>query len=230
MADPQLRFVLADGEVHTIRVRHLLNAGYTGRDAEQVRRHVDELAPLGVPAPRSTPTLYPLPSYLSTQGDRVDVQHERTSGEAEWALAIGEHPDHVVVTAACDHTDRALEAHGIGWSKTTAPDFLGDVAWRLDDVADVLDEFTLRGWVTHDGRESLIQEERLSALLAPGYWLERLAEHGLLRPGTVLLGGTVPMIPGVSPYADAWRVELTHPDGRASTVAYRCDRLPAAWE
>lgn len=230
MPDPEVSFALPDGPSHTVRVRHLLNAGYTGRDTEQVRRHVDELAAFGVPAPRSTPTLYPLPAYLAAQDDRVDVQHDRTSGEAEWALVVGDDPKDVVITAASDHTDRSLEAHGIGWSKTTAPDLLGDFAWRLDDVADVLDDFTLRGWVTCAGTEQLIQDEKLSALLAPSHWLDRLSERGLLRPGTVLLGGTIPMIADVSPFADAWRVELTHPDGSASTVAYRCDPLPPAWE
>ena len=45
------------------------------------------------------------------------MQHGRTSGEAEWALVITGPIDDVLLTAACDHTDRELEVHGVAWSK-----------------------------------------------------------------------------------------------------------------
>ncbi|MET3141017.1 UNVERIFIED_ORG: hypothetical protein ABIB13_000718 [Arthrobacter sp. UYEF2] len=45
--------------------------------------------------------------------------HARTSGEAEWALVITD--DGVLLTVACDHTDRALEVHGVAWSKKCPP-------------------------------------------------------------------------------------------------------------
>ncbi|MGH3359466.1 MAG: DUF2848 family protein, partial [Nocardioidaceae bacterium] len=153
-----------------------------------------------------------------------------TSGEAEWALVVGDGPDDLLVTAASDHTDRALEAHGIGWSKATSPNVLGDLAWYVSDVATRWDEFRLSAWVTDGESRTLIQRASLAELLPPAYWLERLSEQQLLRPGTVLLGGTVPMADGVDPYTDAWRVELAAPDGRTSVVAYRCERLPPSWE
>lgn len=230
MPDPTVTFTLPDGSVRTERVHHVLNAGFTGRDTEEVRRHVDELAAIGVPRPARTPTLYPLPRHLVTQEDRIEVQHGHTSGEAEWALVIGDEPDDVLVTAASDHTDRALEAHGIGWSKATSPNVLGDLAWYARDVAAELDEYTLSAWVTHGASRSLVQQASLAQLLPPDYWLDRLCENRLLRPGTVLLGGTIAMVDGVDPYAGEWRVELADPDGRTSVVAYHCDRLPPSWE
>jgi hypothetical protein len=225
-----VQFTMADGSRREVGVQYVLNAGFTGRDTAQVRHHVDELAALGVQAPARIPTLYPLPRYLVTQAEAIQVGHARTSGEAEWALVIGDGADDVMLTAACDHTDRDLEVHGIGWSKQTSPDVLGDAAWYLADVVDELDEFTLRAWVTHGGAELLIQDGHLAQLLAPTYWLERLQERSLLRPGTLLLGGTVPMTPGVDQFAEAWRVELTDPRGRSSRLAYRLEQLPAAWE
>jgi hypothetical protein len=49
----------------------------------------------------------------------------------------------------------------------------------------------------------------------------------LLVPGTVLLSGTVPMLPGVDQFADRWRVELTDPaTGTAFCLAYRVERMP----
>lgn len=120
----------------------------------------------------------------------------------------------------------ALEVHGVAWSKQSAPDFVGDVAWRWGDVRAEWDSFTLRGWVTNDAVEELIQDGSPALLLSPDYWIDRLGDAGLLRPGTVVMSGTIPMIPGVDQFADAWRVELAAPDGTAYTV----EVLPAPWE
>ncbi len=76
-----------------------------------------------------------------------------------------------------------------------------------------------------DGAEQLIQDATLAALLAPRYWLDELAE--LLVPGTVLLSGTVAMLPGVDQFADRWRVELADPrNGSTLELAYRVERMP----
>jgi 2-keto-4-pentenoate hydratase/2-oxohepta-3-ene-1,7-dioic acid hydratase in catechol pathway len=220
---------MADGTQREVPVQYVLNAGFTGRDTEQVQHHVDELAAQGVPAPGQIPTLYPLPDRLISQAGPIQAPHPHTSGEAEWALVVGDSADDLMLTAACDHTDRDLEVHGVAWSKQTSPNILGDVAWYLSEVAEELDRFTLRAWVTHEGTESLIQDGVLAQLRPPAYWVEQLTAHSLLRPGTVLLGGTVPMTPGVDQFADAWRVELTDTQGRASHLEYRIEQLTEAW-
>lgn len=225
-----VRFRMADGSQREVSIRYALNAGYTGSDAEEVRHHVQELAALGVPAPRQVPALYPVSVNLVTQTDCVQVQHDRTSGEAEWALLVASDRDDLLLTVACDHTDRALEAHAVAWSKQAAPNVLGDLAWPLSEIADDLGSFTLRAWVTLDGSEHLIQDGGLDLLLPPSYWVERLSAHSLLRPGTVLLSGTIPMLDGTKQFAEAWRVEMTDPQGRTSRIAYRVERLPAAWD
>ena len=84
----QLSFTMSDGSIESVEVTALLNAGYAGRDQAEVASHIAELAALGVPAPTTTPALYPIAPYLAQQTDRVYVQHGRTSGEAEWALII----------------------------------------------------------------------------------------------------------------------------------------------
>jgi 2-keto-4-pentenoate hydratase/2-oxohepta-3-ene-1,7-dioic acid hydratase in catechol pathway len=224
-----VRLRLADGERQVV-VRYALNGGYAGRDTDQVQHHVDELAALGVPAPSRVPTLYPLSAVNVSQADTVQVPHGKTSGEAEWALLVGDDPDDLLLTAACDHTDRDLEVHGVAWSKQSAPDVLGDFAWRLSDVADDLDSFTLRAWVRHGDTEQLIQDGTLAQLLPPSYWVDKLAAAGLLRPGTVLLSGTIPMIEGVNQFADGWRVEMADPRGQVSRIAYTVEQLPPAWD
>jgi Protein of unknown function (DUF2848) len=221
-----LAFDLPDGTTATVTVTRLLNAGYAGREQEEVAAHVAELAELGVPAPAVTPALYPVAPYLAAQVDGVPVQHGRTSGEAEWALVVaGPRPEDLLLTVACDHTDRELEVHGVAWSKNAGLDVLGRRAWRLADVEDHLDDLRLRAWVRTGGAEELIQDAPLAALLPPRYWLDEIGD--LLVPGTVLLSGTVAMLPGVDQFAEHWRVELADPvTGRTLDLGYTVERMP----
>jgi hypothetical protein len=221
-----LTFELPDGSTRDVDVQRVLNAGYAGRSQSDVAAHVAELAELGVPAPAVTPALYPVSPYLAQQTDRVAVQHARTSGEAEWALVVAAEGE-LLLTAACDHTDRDLEVHGVAWSKNAGPDVLARRAWRLADVEPRLDALTLRAWVSHDGKESEIQHGTLAELLTPGYWAEVLRSRGDLVPGTVLISGTIPMAAGVDQFADGWRVELGDPaTGDVIRLAYEVVPMP----
>ncbi|MGS2591307.1 DUF2848 domain-containing protein [Streptomyces sp. NRRL F-5135] len=221
-----LTFELPDGTTRDVDVVQVLNAGYAGRSQADVAAHVAELAELGVPAPSVTPALYPVSPYLAQHTERVSVQHGRTSGEAEWALVV-DGDGELLLTAACDHTDRELEVHGVAWSKNASPDVLARRAWRLGDVQDRLDALTLKAWVGHEGRETLIQDGTLAELLTPAYWAEVLRERGDLLPGTVLISGTIPMAEGVDQFADRWRVELGDPaTGDTIALAYDVVRMP----
>lgn len=219
-----LTFHLPSGEHASVRVTTLLNAGYAGRRQEDVARHVRELAALGVPAPTTTPTLYALPPYLAMQTSEVFASHDRTSGEAEWALVVaGSAESDVLLTVASDHTDRKLEAHDIASSKQAAPDVIGRRAWPLIDVADRIDAIELTAWAdTHE-----LQRGTLADLLPPSYWIDMLRGRGLYRAGTVLLSGTIPMHEGVNQFARAWRVTLRDPStGAVIECAYDVRRLP----
>ena len=221
----QLSFTMPDGSIESVDVTALLNAGYAGRNQAEVASHIAELAALGVPAPTATPALYPISPYLAQQTDRVYVQHGRTSGEAEWALIITDND--VLITAACDHTDRDLEVHSVAWSKNAAPDVLGTKAWRLSDIADRLDDIALEAWVGHGDTLELIQQGTLGDLLAPRYWLDVLTERGDARPGTVLISGTISMLHGVNQFADTWKVAMTDPATRdVIGVEYQTVRMP----
>lgn len=213
-----------------VEIAWILNGGYAGRDQREVQHHIDELAALGVPAPKSVPTLYPLSRHLVSQGTLLQAPHARSSGEAEWAMIVGDDPDDILIAAACDHTDRALEVHGVAWSKQSFPDMIGDVAWRYADIEASLDGFSLRGWVRHGDAEVLIQDGTPAQMLTPRYWIERLRTAGLLRRNTLLLSGTIPMRPGIDQFAEGWRVALADGAGHVSRVAYRVDLLPPAWE
>ena len=101
------------------RPRHRAGPAPRGR-ARRARRAGAAPDPDAVPAVR----------LLVGQADTVQVAARKTSGEAEWALVVGDDPTICCVTVRCDHTDRELEVHGVAWSKQSAPDVLGDLAWR----------------------------------------------------------------------------------------------------
>ncbi|MDV7352124.1 DUF2848 domain-containing protein [Rhodococcus oxybenzonivorans] len=224
----RLTFELPDHEQVAVTVHTLLNAGYAGRSQADVAAHIAELAELGVPAPTKIPCIYPIAPYLAMQIDEVPVQHERTSGEAEWALVVaGTDPSELLLTAACDHTDRRLEQHGVAWSKQAAPDVLARQAWRLTDVADRIDELTLTGSVQTETGPRVIQHGTLAELLTPMYWAEELSTRNLLNPGTILMSGTIPMRTEVDQFSTGWNVELSDPrTSQSISLSYTVRQTP----
>lgn len=221
-----LRFELTDGSTVDVAVTRLFNAGYAGRDQASVRAHIDELAELGVPGPSQVPALYPVSPYLAQQAESVAVQNEKSSGEAEWAIVFTD--DGVLLTAACDQTDRDLETYGVAWSKNASPDVVARKAWRLDDVEDHVDDIRIEAWVTDSrGSESRIQDGTLGDLLPPAHWIRELKDQGYARPGTVLISGTIPMAPEVDQFAPGWRVRLTDPTNEETIeLSYTVEKMP----
>ncbi len=164
-------------------------AAYTGRGAEAVQRHVDELAAAGVPPPARVPFAFPvLPRLLEIDPGTIDVYGAATSGEAEPVIVLldGE-PRYVGVGS--DHTDRVLERTSIQLSKQVCPKVLGLDVWKLADVIERWD--SLRLTASSDGRP--YQNSRLAALLPPGE-LVNVVPRSQLGPVALLFCGTVPLV------------------------------------
>jgi len=211
-------------EVHRRRVECVssasYNAGYTGRSQKDVEAHITELAHQGVQTPQQIPTLFSVPSYMNLQIDTVEVEHQKTSGEVEWALIYQGTTAPTILTVASDHTDRALEAHDVTSSKQISPNILGTRAWDLNQVSDEIDDIVMRSWGFGSGKWTLLQEGRMGDLISPLEWLERLEELNRLKPGVILLGGTLPMLDPEAQFADRWEVSLTRPNGETITKTY----------
>ncbi|MFZ9679766.1 MAG: DUF2848 family protein, partial [Quisquiliibacterium sp.] len=56
-----------------VSIERLVIAGWTGRDAQAVQHHIDELAAIGVPAPSSVPVYYRVAESLLTQQSQFQV-------------------------------------------------------------------------------------------------------------------------------------------------------------
>ena len=189
-------------------VRHLWNGGWAGRDQAAVRRHVEELGRLGVPAPTTVPIFFPLSTNLVTTGDRVQVLGEDSSGEVEYALLLD--ADRAFITVASDHTDRGFERYGVQASKQLYPDVLAPEVWPLEECRAHWDVLRLRCWATSRGERRLYQDATLGELLGADDWLELLERHGVPRDGLVFLSGTPPTVGGLV-FAEAYELELEDP-------------------
>ena len=66
----------------------MVNAGFTGKNQEEVRHHLTELAEKGIEVPDSTPTLYPVVTRALSTDSAMEVFGDETSGELEYVLFI----------------------------------------------------------------------------------------------------------------------------------------------
>ena len=207
----------------TFQPARLIIAGWTGRDQDRVQHHIRELAAIGVPGPGSVPLFYRVSASNLTQDRTLTVLGHASSGEVEPVIVCMD--DGLWMGVGSDHTDREAETVGIALSKQLCGKPLGRSLWRLDEVLPRYDALILRAHATIDGTRTLYQEGCLAELRSPHDLLDRL-EPGLLAPGTVMYGGTVPAIGGIRA-AERFEMELHDPVlGRSLHHAYDVACLP----
>jgi hypothetical protein len=201
---------------------HLILAGWSARDEASVRGHMAELAEHGVPPPSTFPLFYRVSASLVSQVDRLEVLGPHTSGEIEYVLVVMD--DGVWVTVGSDQTDRKAEQYGVALSKQLAGKVLGRTLWRLDELRERWDSLVLRAHVTIDGERVLYQEGALALMRTPDDLMQRYGKP--LKPGTVMMSGTLNAIGGIRP---ASRFEMQLEDrieGRSIVHAYDVADLP----
>ncbi|MCS7143266.1 MAG: DUF2848 domain-containing protein [Aigarchaeota archaeon] len=198
------------------QVKDLVIAAYTGRDQDALQRHIEELAKLGVPAPRRTPTSYVLPPELLTNSEEIRVESNETSGEVEAVLLFDE--DETYITVGSDHTDRPLERVDVRRAKLACPKVIAKSAWVLKEVEDHLDNLILSSWTSRKSKEPY-QRGTLREVMRLRELVEVLGVGG---KGTVLFCGTIPTLAGHIVYSDEFLVNLSDPlEGREIGHGYR---------
>lgn len=207
----------------------LIMAGWTGRDRAAVQRHIDELGALGVPPPSRTPLFYRMDPALLCTASAIDVLGQNTSGELETVLiALA---DGLWLGLGSDHTDRAMEAHGVALSKQLCRKPMAPTLWRFDEVAPHWDRLVLRGHIMEGGARTLYMEAALATVRRPGDLIRGYREsiglsgEGELPVGAVLFMGALNAIGGIRP---ARRFEMALEDpvlGRTLAHAYEARPL-----
>jgi len=201
-------------EIH-FEMRRMVNAGYTGRDREAVKKHIEELKKEGIIAPESTPTAYEVNTqliYFDDEIEEIEVIGNKTSGEAEFILLC--HGKEVYVGVGSDHTDRELEVISIIKSKQICHNLMSRRIWLLKDVRKDWDELMLRSWVKNDeGMKILYQEAPLSRMMTPedlmAFVQDKMDDKNL--EGVVIYSGTIPTFTEGPNYDNYFEVELSNP-------------------
>lgn len=215
----------ARSEVLRLAPRRLVVAGWTGRDPEALRAHIEELGRLGVAAPSRTPTYMHLAPGLLTTDDAIEVVGPQSSGEVECVLFRD--GEGLWVGVGSDHTDRAMEVHDIPAAKQMCAKPVAPEVWPWETVADHVDRLILRSWMTVDGRRRLYQEGTLGANRSVTGILDGIpAGGGPGRDPLCLFCGTFPAQGGVA-YGERFEFEMEDPvRGVRIRHAYRLRHLP----
>lgn len=210
MANQFKVFLVSSGkeEEVTISVSHLVIAGWAGRHRAELQHHIEELAKLGVPAPKTTPEFYKLSASRLTTDTSIEVIGSSSSGEAE-AVVFARNGE-LWVGVGSDHTDRDAERHGIALSKQVCDKPVAPAFWAFEDLKPHWDELELRSYILEQDKKTLYQQGALSSLLPISDLISKYSGATTLEDGTAMFCGTVPAIGGIRP-APAFEVELHDP-------------------
>lgn len=186
--------------------KHIINAGYTGRDQTAVQAHIDELKEKGIPAPDKTPVYFVKFGDRLTQEEKFEVLDETDhSGEAEFALFFD--GDEIYVGVGSDHTDRKLESASVPKAKQVCPKPIGHDIWKYSDLKDHWDSIKLNSYQTVDGKEIPYQQGTLADILPVEHLLKELRERIGDVSHCVIYSGTVPVLNGFQ-YGENFRCEM----------------------
>jgi hypothetical protein len=216
----------SDGTRHIqVAPRHLLVAGWTGRDREALQAHIEELAAIGVARPRATPIFYRVSASLITSAPSIQVIGRDSTGEAEFVLFKAE--DRHWITLGSDHTDRKAEAIGVTLSKQLCSKPVAREAWALDELEGHWDSLQLRSFAEIDGARHFYQEGSVASMTPPRQLLSLYESRnpGIWTDGCFMFCGTLP-VHGKIRWADAFTVELEDPVLRRTlSHTYRIEPL-----
>lgn len=201
-----------------LSLARVFNLGSATRNPETARAHQDEVKHIGitiafdVPAPR----IYPMSTQVISTASEVTVQTERSSGEVEIVLYMG---DELYVGVGSDHTDRALEKVSIVWSKQACANVLAPTLWRFADIAAHWDQCRM---TSHVGGK-LYQDCSVAAFLRPEDMLRILSERTLKLPKRdfMVFCGTIASLDKTMGFGADWAFAMTDPVlGRSISHTY----------
>jgi Protein of unknown function (DUF2848) len=205
-------------------IKHLVIAGWTGRNIEALEKHILELEALGVKRPKSTPIFYRVSADLLTTKPSIAVLGTGSTGEVEFVLFSL--ADGLWVGLGSDHTDRKAETIGVSLSKQMCAKPIAATAWRYEDVRPHWDQLMLRSDVRRGGERQLYQEGFVASMRTPDELIKLYTRDAALPVGTAMFCGTL-AVHGNIAFADRFEMELNDPVlGRTISHAYTISTLP----
>ncbi len=186
----------------------MINAGYVGKNQEEVRRHIEELAAKGIPGPKSIPVLFPVVCHALTTDSVIEVYGNETSGEVEYVLCVVRE-DEVYVGLGSDHTDRNLEETDIPRAKQICPNLMSRTVWPLAEVAELWDDLLMSATAVRNAEAILYQEGRLGLLLNPAELMDFVrSKIGGPLENLIIFSGTMGMLTGEFVFGESFAAKL----------------------
>jgi hypothetical protein len=205
-------------------IKHLVIAGWTGRNTAALEAHIKELEAIGVKRPKSVPIFYRVSRALLTADKSIEVMADKSSGEVEFVLVSLD--DGLWVGLGSDHTDRKAETIGVTLSKQLCAKPVGTKLWRYDEVKPHWDKLVLRAFVPDGGKRRLYQEGPVTNMRSPEELIRLYTGRDKLAPGTAMFCGTFAVHGDIS-YSGTFDMELEDPVlGRKLTHGYSIASLP----
>ncbi|MFJ7372774.1 DUF2848 family protein [Lysinibacillus capsici] len=198
--------IIVSGKKIEATPKRLLIAGYTGKDQASVKKHIDELREIGVPAPPQVPMIYDVSTNLLTTSPSISVVQESSSGEAE--VVIMNVKGKWYVGLGSDHTDRELEKLSIQKSKQVCSKPISTQFWLLDDIESRWDDIEMRSWMIVNGEKKEYQTGTLGEFLHPKELIKIITERGYYSEDLMVFCGTLPIVTGEFIYGDGFSAEL----------------------
>lgn len=205
----------------SVSASRLICFGYSGRDISEVNHHIEQLEPLGIPAPKQVPLIMEVAPWLLTDSERFSVQGFRTSGEVEFVMVHSPETGAWHVGVGSDHGDLELEKFDGAMAKQMGPKVLSRELWNYDEVKDHWDTLQMRSWVTVDGKRRLHQSASVSVMLHPDSLMQLIAERMKADTGgMVIYSGTITCL-GPLVFPTGFEAELFDPVmNRRLSLAY----------
>jgi hypothetical protein len=191
-----------------IAIDQAVIAGWTGRDAAAVEKHIKELEELGVKRPATTPIFYRVSAARLTTDPTIEATGGASSGEVEFVLLQAD--GRLWVGVGSDHTDREVETYGVTVSKQMCDKPVAPVFWAYDSVAPHWDKLITRSFIVENGKPVLYQEGAVSGMLDPQSLIQRYTDAGRLPEGTLMFGGTHAVRGGIRP-SERFEFEIEDP-------------------
>lgn len=203
----------------TVAIEKVICVGYSGRDQEKVKEHIEELAEIGVPRPTEVPALFPMRRTSLIFDGVLEVTGNQTSGEAEPVLIYGE--EEIYLSLGSDHTDRELETVHIGKSKQVCDKPIAKDAWRLEEVLPHWDDLLLTSEIKIEEEWIPYQDHSVAAIMPYKDLKKHLENQSLPLFRSLFLIGTVPLLEGFK-FGSAYRMTLKDPiDQKEITLEYQ---------
>lgn len=221
MSAAKLSFDVAGRAQIACAIDELVIAGWTGRDAAALEKHIKELEELGVKRPASTPIFYRVAAARLAQTSRIEASGGASSGEVEFVLV--RHAGELFVGVGSDHTDREVETYGVTVSKQMCEKPIAASLWAFDEVKPHWDRLMLRSWVIENSARVLYQEGPVTAMRTPD---DLIGRYGGLKDGAAMFCGTLAAKGGIRP-APRFEFALEDPVlGRTISHGYDIIALP----